>query len=222
MISEGPLDVSEQSEERQVENEIPGFLVSWLNAEGEVEHGPLSLLFYKSRALLPDPGFEDSEGEDRLPPELIQQLLEYRKFQLAAGKLRGLEDVAMGMLVRTVKLIPRDIDSDGWLDVSLGDLIQSYSQLLNRLDEEDSTPIGMVVDLSEYSVEEKMDSLRSLLVQFETIALFALMQKPQFQQRGEVIVTFLAILELVRQKEALVRQRAVFGDIELTRREVAV
>lgn len=271
MVADGSLEVQDQSERPSVENEIPGFVVSWLNTEGEQEQGPLSalwhliesyqidifdislrqitedfmaflkraedlrielassfavmaarLLYYKSRALLPDPGFEESDGEDRLPPELIQQLLEYRKFQLAAGKLRNLEEVAIGMYVRTVKLVPRDIDSDGWLDVSLGDLIQSYAQLLNRLDEEDLVPAGMVVDLSEYSVEEKMETLRVLLTQFETLALFSLMQRPLFQKRGEVIVTFLAILELVRQKEALVRQRVVFGDIELTRREATV
>ena len=58
------------------------------------------LLYYKSKALLPDPGFEDNDTEPRLPPELIQQLLEYRRFQNAADRFRELEDITSGMFTR--------------------------------------------------------------------------------------------------------------------------
>ena len=104
------------------------------------------LLYYKSRALLPDPGFEESDEESRLPPELVQQLLEYRKFQFAAERLGDLDETSAGMLTRKTGLVPDtgSAETNEWLDASLVDLIQAYSNVLNRAsgaedDEEDQS-----------------------------------------------------------------------------------
>lgn len=243
-------------------NDSLGFVVSWPDAGGEVQHGPLSvlwdliesyqvdifdislyritqdfleyfykagnfnleltssfvvmaarLLFYKSKALLPDPGFEETDVEPRLPPELVQQLLEYRKFQLAAEKLKFVEDITGNIFFRKSGLLPSDLVGEGWLDVSLASLIQAYSDLVNRLEAQETAVKGLEVVLNEFSVEEKVEDIRSLISGVPSVTFIDLLSRLNLESRAEIIVTFLAILELVRQKEIVIRQKAVFGEI---------
>ncbi|MEQ9366205.1 MAG: segregation/condensation protein A [Leptospirales bacterium] len=183
------------------------------------------LLYYKSRALLPDPGFEESDDETRLPPELVQQLLEYRKFQFAAERLGDLDETSAGMLTRKTGLVPDtgSADANEWLDVSLVDLIQAYSNVLNRAnaseeDEEDQYE----VEMEEYSVEDKIVYLRGLLVDASSFAFEELFENIQEMSRVEIVATFLALLELTRQGEIILRQKVNFGEIRIFKKSVLV
>ena len=147
------------------------------------------LLYYKSRALLPDPGFEDNDDEARLPPELVQQLLEYRKFQFAAERLGDLDETTAGMMTRKTGLVPNTgtSDSNEWLDVSLVDLIQAYSNVLQRAmapDEEEDDRYE--VELEEFSVEDKIGYLRGLLVDAQSFAFEDLFENIAEMSRVEI------------------------------------
>lgn len=171
------------------------------------------LLFYKSRALLPDPGFEE-EAEDRLPPELIQQLLEYRKFQFASEKLRDLEEITSGMMRRKI------IDEAGeeWFEASLADLVQAFSMVLQRLKEEHPELPLYEVHLNEVSVEEKVNHVRALLKDAVSCLFTDILVDAAAKGPGEIIASFLAILELTKLGEILLRQKSNFGPIEIYRK----
>jgi segregation and condensation protein A len=258
-----------------VRDPLDNFAVSWTNADGEPEQGPLyvlweliesyrvdifevsllritedfleflkradelqielassfavmasRLLYYKSRALLPDPGFEESDDEARLPPELVQQLLEYRKFQFAAERLGELDETTAGMLVRKTGLVPHtgSDDSNEWLDVSLIDLIQAYANLLQRTRAagEETEEDRYEVQMEEHSVEDKIEYLRGLLVDAQSFAFNELFENVSEMSRIEIVATFLALLELTRQGEIILRQKVNFGEIRVFKKSVLV
>lgn len=254
--------------------DLSGFLVSWVNGQGEREEGPLSLLwqliesyridifdisllritqdfleflnaakdlrlelassfsvmaarllFYKSRALLPDPGFDEPDTEDRLPPELIQQLLEYRKFQLAADRFQDLVEITSGMLTRQMEPEPESAPGDseeGWIDVSLLDLVKAYQAVLERVERDGQEEEGYTVSADEYSVADKIAMIRTLLESSISFGFEDLFPNPEQMRRGEVISTFLALLELVRASEIIIRQRETFGEIHIFKKTVSV
>lgn len=171
------------------------------------------LLFYKSRALLPDPGFEE-EAEDRLPPELIQQLLEYRKFQFASERLRDLEQITSGMLRRRVV----DEYGEEWFEASLADLVQAFSMVLQRLKDENPQLPLYEVQLNEINVEEKMIYLRSLLANAVSCLFTDILVNAAQKGPGEIIASFLAILELTKLGEIILRQKTNFAPIEIHRK----
>lgn len=256
-------------------NEIPGFLVTWMNNEGEREEGPLSLLwqliesyrvdifdvslyqitedffefvrragelqvglasafivmaarllFYKSRALLPDPGFDEPDTSPRLPPELIQQLLEYRKFQLAAEKLREVEEIASGIFARPpVASVPASVpgqEEEEWFDLDVVDLVRAYSDVMQRLEKKSAEKREMEVNLESYSVDERVQYIRALVQESASFSFHDLFENLASMLKIEVVVTFLAILELVKLAEIIVRQNLMFGEIRIFRKGVVV
>lgn len=270
-MTQPPSDSVAEEEKPDSESEIPGFEVAWENPEGEMEHGPLTvlwqlietyrvdvfdislqkitddfinfinhardlkielvssfavmaarLLYYKSKALLPDPGFEEPESESRLPPELVQQLLEYRKYQLAAEKLGELRAITSGMYTReSVRKAPAE-DSSEWLDVNLVDLIRAYADVLSRAELAEQNEPEMEVSMDEFSVEDKVTLILEMLNQAVSFAFDDLFQLLPVKKKGDIIATFLAILELVRQGAIILQQKAVFGEIHIFKKAAVV
>lgn len=181
------------------------------------------LLYYKSKALLPDPGFEEAEEESHLPPELVQQLLEYRKFQMAADRLRQADEVAAGMVTRETGLVPEASgETNEWLEVSIVDLVRAYSSVLNRLEAIEREERGMEIRFEEFSVEQKIEYMRDLLTRSQELSFDELFENLDRMNRGEVIATFLAILELTRMGEIIIRQRANFAEIRIFKKTILV
>lgn len=264
-----PTEEESPDASRTAVTEPNSFLVSWINASGEEETGPLDLLwhlietyrvdifdislfritedflsfirhaedlkielvssfavmaarllYYKSKALLPDPGFDEPDTEDRLPPELIQQLLEYRRFQMAADKIRELDHITSGMYIRESNYRVEKPSQDDWLDVSVMDLIRAYGEILKRV--EGVEDHSMELQSEEFSTEEKVEMIRNLLSSAVSFLFEDLFENIQIMQRGEIVATFLAILELVKSGEILVRQKEVFGSIHIFKKSASV
>ena len=209
-ITEDFLDFIRQSRQLQ------------LDLAASFTHMASRLVYYKSKALLPQTDIEENEGEDRLPPELVGQLLEYRKYQTAAEKLREIGDIASGMYTRKAALTSQSDTQkeEEWLDVSLNDLIILYSRLLQRPSEEKTGDIAF--ELEQYSVDKQLAYLQNLLNQVEAFAFEDIFENPKNIKRGELIVTFLALLELTRQAKVVIRQKNNFGEIRIFKRSLIV
>ncbi|MCB1169594.1 MAG: segregation/condensation protein A [Leptospiraceae bacterium] len=179
------------------------------------------LIYYKSKALLPDPGFEDTEADSRLPPELIQQLLEYRRFQMASETLREMDDISSGIFGRPETPVVETGDEERMLEVSLVDLIRAYQKVLKRLEPEEEEE-GYEVSGEEWSVEIKMDEIRQLLEEAISFAFEDLFENIEVMKKGEVIATFLAILELTRLAEIVLQQDGIFGQIMIFKRAATI
>jgi len=185
-----------------------------LDIAGEFLVMASTLMYIKSRELLPVDQQVAVEGEDEGEDprwELIRQLVEYKKFKDAAVQLQTLE-------VRQESVYPRlpvkpefDIQPvRGRAEASLFDLVNAVNAVLKRLTQrEDLRDIfedkWTVSEKIEYIVKEMA---RAGSLKFSTLFATA-------TSRTEVVVTFLAMLELIRLRQIVALQEAVFGEIEI-------
>lgn len=189
------------------------FKILDLDVAGEFVVMAANLIYIKSRSLLPvdqQPPEEAAEEEDPRW-ELVRQLIEYKKFKDAAGQLQ-LREAAQENLFARVPEKPEVASERPLGEVSIFDLINAFQGVLKRLDTKE--------DLREifeenFTVSDKIELVMKMTaggVPLKFTELFA-----RAASRAEVVVTFLAVLELIRLKQLRVTQSEVFGEIELKR-----
>lgn len=173
-----------------------------------------NLMYIKSRELLPQvqqPPEEDAE-EDDPRWELIRQLVEYKKFKDAAQFL-GAQEVKADEFFAT-NPEPPDLTAPppGVGQIGIFDLIRAFQRVLKRF--ENSTDIREIVS-DRFTVADKIEHLLEIIpiggrVRFETLFSDA-------ASRVEVIVTFLAMLELMKLNHLQVEQERLLGEIVVLR-----
>ncbi len=176
------------------------------------------MLFYKSRALLPDPDQWFDQEEDRLPAQLVQQLLEYRRFQMAAERLRDLEDTASGLYSSSKSAMQT---GEEWFELTPVDLLAAYLSVIEQLDEEaENDPL--VIFSEKDSVQEKIFYIEQRLQKENSFTFTTLMREQEGRGRGAVITLFLALLELSHQKIIVLRQKIGFNEIHILKKSTLV
>ena len=175
-----------------------------------------TLLYIKSKMLLP-PDEEELEEEGPDPRAvLIEKLLEYQAFKQAAQEFGILESERGKMFTRQIadyyleELNPEESGIDTF-SANLYDLLQAFHQVLAKASKE----IVHEVYEEEISIEEKMDEIKKRLEGEGRFSFASLFPKPW--TRNELIATFLALLEITRMKLAKVFQEKVFGEILIER-----
>ncbi|MCC5813252.1 MAG: segregation/condensation protein A [Leptospira sp.] len=171
-----------------------------------------NLVYLKSKALLPDPGFEEEDYDPPLPKELVEKLLEHKKFQMAGARLGSLEKITNSMFTRESNVVLAD--EDKWLDLSLVDLISAFNSILNKepQNEEEAEVFQGIND--NFSVEDKMTRIEEILKEKGEM-LFADLFESDHPQTQEIVAAFMAVLEIVKIKVAKVVQHQLFGTIKL-------
>jgi segregation and condensation protein A len=167
------------------------------------------LLLIKSRALLPKPpsSLADEEEED-LGDQLARQLLAYKRFKGAAQTLHHREEAGLRNFVRIAplpKIEPR-LPLD---DVTLSDLVAAVRQALVVRPADPA--VDEVVAPMTVTISQQMVFVRDELTCQGQISFNRLLRHAS--SRLEIIVTFLAVLELIKQYVIDVRQESLFGDI---------
>ena len=174
-------------------------------------------MYIKSRSLLPrqeQPADEDAE-EDDPRWELIRQLIEYKKFKDAAGFLQLREAEQEGRFAFQPDLDHKPADDPAPLaDVSIFDLIRAFQNVLRRFEE--SHDLGDIHRRPFHRFRQDRISARALHAwRVQPIRAAFRWRLPT---KAEVIVTFLALLELMKLNQFVVRQSHLLGDIEIERR----
>lgn len=186
-----------------------------LDIAGEFLVMASTLMYIKSRELLPVDQQVTPEGEDEGEDprwELIRQLVEYKKFKDAAAQLQTME-------IRQEDVFPRlpvkpdfgtDNEPRGKAEASLFDLINAVNAILKRLNQRED-----LRDIFEdkWTVSEKIEYILKEITQSRSLRFSALFANAT--SRTEVVVTFLAMLELIRLKQLVAVQDSTFGEIEL-------
>lgn len=168
------------------------------------------LIYYKSRVLLPSGEVEDEYFTQPLPPELIQKLLEYKKYQKVSDTLKNMYDVQNNVFVR--KNSEEGIgDEEYYLEVSLYELLKAFSNVLNSTVTVDTREI--IFD--EILVSDRIEFITEMLKEQEFILFQELFSDKS--SRAEIISTFLAVLEMSKTVMIKVQQHRVFGDIRILR-----
>jgi segregation and condensation protein A len=182
-----------------------------LNLDGAGEYLVMAatLTFIKSRMLLPVT--EDDEPEEDPRAELVQQLVEYQRYREVAVALNDRPVLARDVFVAPGEPVdPPAVDETPTVrDATLGDLLTALRDVLKRL----RPPHVHEVGRQEFTVRAAVEEILSrfaLATEVEFAELFA----PE-AQRAEVIVTFLALLELIRLRVVRARQPDPFGPIVL-------
>jgi segregation and condensation protein A len=180
-----------------------------LDVAGEFLVMAATLVHIKSRMLLPLTDDEDDEEEGADPrAELVRRLLEYQRFKDVADQLERRDVLARDVFVRAAPPA-EDVDPPGFREVSVFELLTALRRVMERL------PKDAVheVTLEKITVREKMTLLLDILrakgpTLFES--LFA-----EVKTRMEVVVTFLAMLELVKVRAIRIFQEEMSGPIQI-------
>ena len=170
-----------------------------------------TLIQIKSKMLLPvdlDPDDEEIEEEDPRF-ELVEKLLEYRKFQGVTERLGRLEEERANWFFRAAKPPVDRVVEEEYTEVSLYDLIQAFRGVVRFItDDLHHTVVGEGA-----SVDDKIARIQELLAANKSVAWVDLFQ--ECTDRIELVCCFLAILELCRMAKVRAHQHANFGDIRL-------
>jgi segregation and condensation protein A len=185
-----------------------------LNIAGEFLVIAAELMKIKSKMLLPAEETAGSEEEQADPrAELVQRLLEYEKFKQIAESLRE-KEVSQKEVFKRPKV---EIDSGAsgekevYFEASIFDLISAFTQALKDIPKE----VFYEVIKDEFTIEEKIHQLLHMLLVAPRVKISELFSKAK--NKFEIIVTFLAILELIRMREILCLQKDLFAEIEVLR-----
>ena len=168
------------------------------------------LLFLKSRALLPRPPAPDMDVEDEDDAgDLTRQLIEYRAFKEAAGRLREIETAGLRSFPRVAP--PPEFPPPHGLDGVTVDLLQRIVEAaLTRKVEPD--PV-QVIHPHRVTVREKIEFIRDVLSRERRASFRAIIER--CRTRMEVVVSFMAVLELIKSCVIDAVQDASFEDILL-------
>lgn len=173
-----------------------------------------TLMQIKSKMLLPleERGPEEEEEEDPRA-ELVHRLLEYKKFKEAASRLEELEETRLKSFRRraTPESFEAEDTEESYFEAGLFDLITAFSKVLKSIPKKEFLQIIQ----DEFTVEKKVHDLLHLLVIKPVIYFSKLLARAK--NKAEIIATFLAILELIRVKEIVIRQKDSFGEIQIVR-----
>ena len=168
-----------------------------------------TLIEIKGRNILPKDEAEQVDPED-LEQRLLAQIEEYKLLKEASEKLKPLENVDR-FYKEPEKMKPEYryvLDN-----LSMDGLIQAFQKLLFKV-ERNTTPVRETqIKLDRFTVADKIKDIRTLLKYSERVAFFELF-RGDFT-KGEVINTFLALLELLKHQEAKAVQQSQFADIDI-------
>jgi segregation and condensation protein A len=187
-----------------------------LEVAGEFLVMAATLMLIKSRELLPVEQRAETEPEEEGEDprwELVRQLVEYKKFKDAATQLQALETRQADVFARDPgKIEFAREEAPVRADVSIFDLLNAVNSVLKRFHKRDD-PREIFED--KWTVSEKIENLLKALSERPALKFSELFAGAS--TRTEVVVTFLAVLELIRLKQLVAVQNETFGDIELCR-----
>lgn len=150
---------------------------------------------------------KDDDTDEDPRRELVRSILEYKKMVEAAKSFKDLEDERLRIFTRPVPQEEKDASGDVVLDLSLYQLMRAFQEVMTQFEGAEVREI----ELEKFTIEEKIDLVRSTLEAREP-AMFADLFAGS-RSRLEVIVTLMAILELLKHGQARVQQEANFGSI---------
>jgi segregation and condensation protein A len=232
-LFEGPLDLLLHLIEReqlditkvalaQVTDQYLQYIATLKEIEAELLSDFLviaaKLVFIKSQALLPKPPESAPRGEEEdVGDQLVRQLRAYRQFKQAVQILMAREGLHLRSYVRVAaprlpepRLLPGE--------VTLRELVIAARNALAVRPGEPT--VDQVVSPIVVTVEERIAFIRRILEELSVVTFSSLMRT--CTQRLEVIVTFMALLELIKQNVVDVQQETPFGEIIISRRQDAV
>jgi len=170
-----------------------------------------TLLHIKSKMLLPK-SYEGEEEEEEDPrAELVRRLLEYQKYKQAAGELEKRPMLGRDVFIRLMPAEPEEDSEEERIEVNLLEMLEAFRKVLERV----KTESVHEVILEHLSVEDKIEEIVAFLER-ENRSLSFHRLFPEQASRRVVVITLLAILELVKMKRIRIFQMTPFETIRVS------
>ena len=191
-----------------------------INVASEYLHMAVTLTYLKCRELLP-PTESDNAGNQEEGiynrDELIRQLLEYQKFKQAAGALKNFEAEQIHIFKRgiaeTIEAAPAGETGVDLGSLSVFDLLSAFKRILERAETDDE--FRHTVQLDTVKIDDRIDHILGMLADKPEAPFEELFGDDL--RKIVIVVTFMAILELVKMQEISFRQEERFGPIMVVR-----
>ena len=168
------------------------------------------LLEIKSRMLLPNEKVEEEEEETDPREELVNRLLEYQAYKNITKVLHEKEALRKDIYTKSPENIKNYIDEEESIssDVTLDDLISAFQKYYQR--KIDNKPLKTKITVNEISVSSRRHDIKRLLKERKKMSFFELFP---VLSKEYVVATFLAVLEMTKEKEITITQDKAFSDI---------
>jgi len=171
------------------------------------------LIQIKSEALLPRPPVREA-GEEDTGQALVDQLKLYKRFKEIGGWLSARAQANLRTYLRVApppKVEPKlDISN-----ITLAKLIEAAEEAFAK--EKNKRPLGSVIAAPRVTIREKIDMITKMMKEVQRTAFSALIKDSN--SRLEIVVTFLAMLELIKRYRVQAHQEGLFSEIEIDRME---
>lgn len=169
------------------------------------------LMEIKSKSLLPKKEEDEEDEEEIVSKEnLINKLIEYKKYKEMTPSFKELENNRKNIYIKSPEKLNNYLDNITIKndDASVDDLIEAFKKFLERKNLE--KPITTKITNKEYSVKERKVSIRNILKEKKKVIFTDLFEE---NNTGFIIVTFLSILEMTKEKEIIIKQDVNFSNI---------
>ena len=169
------------------------------------------LTLIKARMLLPRPKVDEEEVEEEDPrEELVARLLEYQAYKEITKTLKENESKRQEIHTKLPENINNYIEENTVItgEGSLDLLVDAFKKFLVRKSEE--KPLSTKVTMKEITVSSRKLEIKSILKKEKRVSFFKLFP---VSTKEYIVATFLAILDMARNKELLIKQEELFSDI---------
>lgn len=169
------------------------------------------LIELKSKLLIPS-NKSIEEDEEYIDPreELVNRLLEYQAYKEITKVLQQKESIRKDIYTKTPENINNYIEEETNIksDISLDDLVDAFKKYLER--KKLSKPLKTKVTVNEISVSSRRKDIKNILKEKKKVSFFELFP---IVSKDYIVATFLAILEMAKNKELIIIQKNTFDDI---------
>ena len=168
------------------------------------------LMYLKSKSLLPlNKEEDDTEDDEEITREkLINKLLEYKKYKEMTPIFKELEEERKKIYIKAPEKVSNYVEHNLHGEESIDNLVEAFKKFLNRKDLE--KPLETTITKREYSVRKRKDDIKNILKIKKKVYLEDLFEE---YNKPFVVVTFLSILEMVKEKEIAIKQNKNFDNI---------
>lgn len=180
-----------------------------INVSSEYLVMAAELMYLKSKSLLPSDNTKEEEKDEEITKEnLINKLLEYQRYKEVTGTFKEYEKERKNIYIKSPEKIENYNSNVVEGEGSVEELLNAFKSFLER--QELDKPLETTITRKEYSVRERKNNIKNILKDKKKVYLEELIEE---YNRPYIVVTFLSILEMVKEKEVIINQDKNFDKI---------
>ncbi len=180
-----------------------------INVSSEYLVMAAELIYLKSKSLLPRDNTKEEDTDEEITKEnLINKLLEYQRYKEVTSSFKELESERKNIYIKPPEKVSDYIDNKIEGEASIDDLLMAFKSFLER--QELDKPLETTIARKEYSVRERKSGIRNILKDKKKVYLDELIEE---YNKPYIVVTFLSILEMVKERDVIINQDKNFDKI---------